>query len=152
MTAIFIDGDACPVKDEVYRAAEKRGLKVFVVANTYIRTPAVAESVVVSGAGDAADDYIVAHAAPGDCAVTADIGLAARLVKAHVAAISPAGRLFTEDNIGSAVAMRDILKGIRQQTGREIGPKPFSDHDRRRFMKEFSQLLDRLARTGGKDK
>lgn len=146
MTAIYVDGDACPVKEEVFRAAEKRGLKVFVVANTYIRTPPVAESVVVKDGLDAADDYIVEHARPGDVVVTADIGLASRSLKTGAAAMAPTGREFTDDNIGSALASRDILKQIRQATGRETFSRPFSDKDRRKFMKEFSQLLEALAR------
>jgi len=144
VTTIYIDGDACPVKEEVFRAAEKRGIRVFVVANTHIRTPAIAESVVVKDGLDAADDYIAEHAVKGDAVITADIGLAARCVKSGAACISPTGKFFTEENIGSAVATRDLMKHIRQVTGKELGPRPFSDKDRRRFMKEFSQLLDRL--------
>jgi uncharacterized protein len=146
MTTIYIDGDACPVKEEVFRAADKRSLKVFVVANTYIHTPPCAESVVVKGNLDAADDYIAEHSGPGDAVVTADIGLASRALKTGAAAIAPTGREFTDENIGTALATRDIMKQIRQATGREIGPKPFSDKDRRKFMKEFSQMLEALAR------
>ncbi len=146
MTAVYVDGDACPVKEEVYRAAEKRGLRVSVVANSYIRAPACAECVVVAGGENAADDWIADRCEEGDAVVTADIALAERCVKRGAAAMGPSGREFTEDNIGAAVGMRDLMKHIRQATGREIGPKPFSDRDRRRFMREFSQLLDRLTR------
>ena len=146
MTVVYIDGDACAVKDEVYRAAEKRSLPVLVVANSYIRVPACAECIVVDGGQDAADDWIAQRCEPGDAVVTADIGLASRCVKKGAAAIGPTGREFTEDNIGAAVGMRDLMKQIRQASGRELGPKPFSDRDRRRFMSELSQLLDRLAR------
>jgi len=148
LTTIFIDGDACPVKEEVFRAAAKRGLGVKVIANTPMRTPPNVEVVVVDGGMDAADDWIVEHSAAGDAVVTADILLASRCLKTGAAAIDPRGREFTENNIGSAVGMRDLMKHIRQVTGREIGPKPFGERDRRRFMKALSALLDRASLGG----
>ncbi len=140
-----------PGEGRGYRAAAKRSLAVFVVSNGYIQVPAGAECVVVGSGQDAADDWIADRCGTGDAVVTADIGLASRCVKSGAAAMSPTGREFTDDNIGAAVGMRDLMKQIRQATGREIGPKAFSDRDRRRFMREFSQLLDRLSRTRDTD-
>ena len=146
MTTIYIDGDACPVKAEIYRAAAKRGLRVVLVANVRVGAPSSVEVVVVGAASDAADNWIAAECRGNDVVVTGDIPLASRAIKAKARAINHKGREFTEDNIGEALGMRDLMKHIRQVTGREIGPKPFSQKDRRRFMQEFSRLLDTLMR------
>ena len=145
MTTVYVDGDACPVKSEVYRAAAKRGLSVVLVANVRVGAPAGVEVVVVGAASDAADDWIASECREKDVVVTADIPLASRVLKAGAYAIGHKGRLFTENNIGEALGMRDLMKHVRPVTGREIGPKPFSDRDRRKFMQEFSALLDSLA-------
>jgi len=146
MTTIYIDGDGCPVKSEVYRAADKRGLPVYLVANVRVGAPTGVEVIVVGAAADAADNWIAEHCGQGDVVVTGDIPLASRALKAGARAIDPRGREFTDDNIGEALGMRDLMKHIRQVTGREIGPKPFSDKARRKFMEGLSRLLDRLAR------
>jgi len=148
MTTIYIDGDACPVKNEVYRAAAKRGLSAVLVANVRVGAPSNVEVVVVGEAMDAADDWIIERCGPGDVVVTADIPLASRALKKGARAVGHKGKEFTDDNIGSAMGMRDLMKHIRQVTGREIGPKPFSERDRRKFMEEFSRMLDELARKG----
>lgn len=146
MTIIYVDGDACPVKEEIYRAAAKRGLKVLVAAASFMRVPPNVE-VVVTGAGEGtADDWIAGHAGPGDIVVTADIPLASRALKAGAVVVDHRGKEFTDGNIGSALATRDLMKHIRQVTGKELGPKPFSDKDRRKFMREFSRLLELLVR------
>src|SRR5229473_3019039 len=110
MTSLFIDADACPVKDEVYRVAERYRLEVFVVSNSWIRTPRVAfiSSVVVGDGPDAADDWIAVRAGAGDIVITADIPLAGRALKAGAQALHPAGRPFTADNISGALASREV--------------------------------------------
>lgn len=147
MTTIYIDGDACPVKAEVYRAASRRSTGVVLVANARVGVPSGVEAVVVGWALDAADNYIAENCGAGDVVVTADIPLASRALKAGAHAIGHKGRQFTDDNIGEAMGMRDLMKHIRQVTGKEVGPKPFSDKDRRKFMQEFSQLLDSLSKS-----
>lgn len=104
------------------------------------------EVVVVGWALDAADNYIAENCRAGDVVVTADIPLASRALKAGAHAIGHKGRAFTDDNIGEAMGMRDLMKQIREVTGKEVGPKPFSDKDRRKFMQEFSRLLDSLTK------
>ena len=146
MTTIYIDGDACPVKTEIYKAAAKRGLRVVLVANVRVGAPPNVDVVVVDSASDAADNWIAEQCHENDVVVTADIPLASRALKAKASAIGHKGRLFSEDNIGEALGMRDLMKHIRQVTGKEIGPKPFSPKDRREFTREFSQLLDNLTR------
>jgi uncharacterized protein YaiI (UPF0178 family) len=148
MTTIYVDGDACPVKAEVFRAGAKRGLAVVVVANAHMRKPPGVEVVIVSSGMDAADDWIASHCAARDVVVTADIELASRVLKAGAAAIDPRGKEFTENNIGSAVATRDLMKDLRAMSGRELGPRPMADRDRRAFMKAFSALLERLRLAG----
>src|SRR5919199_470608 len=99
---IYVDGDACPVKEETYRVARRYGIKVFVVSNTPLRVPHedLIELVVVQGGFDAADDWIAEHAGAGDIAITADIPLADRCLKAGARVLGPKGHIFTEDSIG----------------------------------------------------
>jgi hypothetical protein len=131
----------------VYRAASRRSTGVVLVANARVGVPSGVEAVVVGWALDAADNYIAENCGAGDVVVTADIPLASRALKAGAHAIGHKGRQFTDDNIGEAMGMRDLMKHIRQVTGKEVGPKPFSDKDRRKFMQEFSQLLDSLSKS-----
>ena len=146
MTTIYVDGDACPVKDEVFRAGAKRGLAVSVAAASMMRVPPGVTLAVAGSREGAADDWIAERAGPGDLVITNDIPLASRALKAGATAIDCRGKEFTDDNIGSALGMRDLMKHLRQVTGKEMGPKPFSDRDRRKFMSAFSAILDRLAR------
>src|SRR5438105_8994336 len=115
MLSIYVDADACPVKDEVYRVARRYALRVAVVANAPLRVPADArvELVVRPGFG-AADDWIAEQAGPGDVVVTADIPLAARCLARGARVLGPKGHPFTENEIGSALAMRDLMEGLRQ--------------------------------------
>src|SRR5204863_239189 len=115
MTKIYIDADGCPVKDEVYRVAERYKLPVVLVANKRLNLPlnSLLEMVVVTGAFDAADDWIVENSKPNDIVVTADILLADRCVKKSVRALGPKGVEFTPDNIGSAVATRELMQDLR---------------------------------------
>ena len=148
MTALYVDADACPVKDEVYRVAERYALAVFVVSNSWIRTPRDPRitSVVVDEGPDVADDWIAERAGPGDVVITADIPLAQRALDAGAQALHPNGRLFTRDNIGGALASRAIgehLRSVGEITG---GPKPFAPQDRSRFLQSLDAAVVKARR------
>ena len=133
---IYVDADACPVKEEVYRVAARHRIPVSVVAQGFIRVPddPGIERIAAGSALDAADDWIAARAAPGAIVVTADIPLASRCVRAGAAVIAPDGRAFTEDAIGMALAMRDLMTDLRSAGGTTKGPRPFSPKDRSAFL------------------
>ncbi len=145
---IYVDGDACPVKDEVVRVAGRYGLTVYMVSNEWLRMadgPLVRRVVVAEGA-DAADDWIAAHIGPGDIAITADIPLAARCLAAGVRAIGPTGRPFTEDGIGAALATRDLMAQLRE-TGDVVGGNPpFGKKDRSRFLGALDAAIQAARR------
>src|SRR5579864_5767641 len=145
---IFIDADACPVKDEVYKVAARYGLKTFVVSNSFIQIPKspMIERMIVDAGPDVADDWIAEHTEPGDIAVTNDIPLADRVLKAGGAAIAPNGRLFTPDSIGSALAQRSIMEHIRSTGEITGGPKPFGPADRSRFLQALDEAVNREKR------
>ena len=126
MTKIYVDADGCAVKEEVYRVAERYKLPVVVVANKRLNVPleSVVEMVVVTGAFDAADDWIVENSKPNDIVVTADILLADRCLKKSVRVLGPKGVEFTSDNIGSAVATRGLMQDLRQMGEMHGGPTP----------------------------
>ena len=132
---IYVDADACPVKAEVVKVAERHGLAVVFVANAWLpvpRAPRVRVQV-VSGAFDAADDWIAEQARRDDLVVTADIPLAARCVKLGARVLGPSGKPFTADNIGDALATRELLADLRAY-GVGGGPPPFGPRDRSRFL------------------
>jgi len=145
---ILVDADACPVKEEVYRVAYRRGVAVKVVSNARLRVPqhALIERVVVSDAFDAADDWIAAEATRHDVVVTADILLAERCLKAGAAVIGNNGKPFTSAGIGAAVATRAIMADLR--VGGDIvgGPAPFAKADRSRFLQALDEALVRAER------
>src|SRR5882724_7613927 len=145
---IYVDADACPVKDEVYRVAARHSLPVTVVAVGFIRVPqdpAIAR--VAAGAGpDAADDWIVAHAGAGDIVITADIPLASRCVKAGAEAIAPNGRPFTEESIGMTLAVRNLMTDLRSSGEVTGGPKSFAPRDRSAFLSALDQTIRRIQR------
>lgn len=143
MSEIFVDGDACPVKDEVYAVAARLGLAVVVVANQRINVPRDlgVEMIVVPEGPDAADDWIAEEIRAGDIVVTADIPLAARCLEVGAFALGTNGREFTADSIGGALATREIKANLRETGGPASGPAPMSNRDRSRF----SNALDRLA-------
>ena len=147
---IFVDADACPVKAEVYRVAERCGLHVFVVSNSWIATPRAAyiERVVVDAGPDAADDWIAERAGPGDIVVTADIPLADRCLKAGAQAIRPDGRAFTHDSIGSALAGRSVGEHLRSIGVATAGPPPFGPRDRSAFLQALDRAVTVARRTG----
>ncbi len=148
MTRILVDADACPVKDEVYRVAERHGAKVSIVSNSHFRVPVLpwVERVVVSDGFDAADDWI-ADAAAKDCVVvTADILLADRCLKAGATVLAPNGKPFTGASIGGAIATRAIMADLRAGGDQLGGPPPFGKNDRSRFLQALDAALVRLAR------
>ena len=147
---IYVDADACPVKREVYKVAERHGLKVRVVTNggvTVPRDPRI-ELVIVGAEPDAADDWIAGRAGPGDIVVTADVPLASRCVKAGACAISPKGRAFTEDSIGLALATRNLMTDLREAGEVTGGPRPFSPRDRSAFLSALHEAIVRLKTEG----
>jgi uncharacterized protein YaiI (UPF0178 family) len=147
-TAIYIDADACPVKAEIYRVAERYGLKVYVVSNSYLgvpRDPRV-ELVVVSDGFDAADDWIAQRAGPGDIVVTADIPLADRSLKAGAAVIGNSGVAFTTSSIGMAMASRELMSTLRAMGETTGGPKPMTQRDRSRFLSALDETVQKLRR------
>ncbi len=153
ITTLYIDADACPVKDEVYRVAARYGLPVFVVCNSWIRTPAdprITLTVVDEGP-DVADDWIAERAGPRDIVVTADIPLAQRTLSKHAQALHPNGRLFTADNIGGALASRAIGEHLRSMGEITGGPSPFSPADRSRFLQSLDAAVTRARRQSPAD-
>jgi uncharacterized protein YaiI (UPF0178 family) len=147
---IFVDADACPVKAEIYRVAERHGTKVFVVSNSMMAIPAAPwiERVIVGDAQDAADDWIAERAVRGDIVVTADVPLAARAVKTGADVIGPNGRAFTEASIGNTLATRDLMADLRSAGMITGGPKPFSARDRSAFLSALDLAIVRLKRAG----
>jgi uncharacterized protein YaiI (UPF0178 family) len=145
---IFIDGDACPVKDEVYRVARRHGMKVLVVANAPLRVPPddLIELVVVRGGFDAADDWIAEHIGPGDIAITADIPLADRCLRQGARVLGPKGHAFTEDSIGDALATRALMDMLRQGGQIGGGPAPFAKADRSRFLAKLDETIHAARR------
>lgn len=148
MTALYIDADACPVKDETYRVAIRHALPVFVVSNSWIRVPRDPKLtlVVVDAGPDAADDWIADRAGCGDVVITADIPLAGRVLKAGAQALHPAGRPFTPANIGSALASRSIGEHLRSMGEITRGPRPFTAADRSRFLQALDLAVLRARR------
>ena len=147
---LYVDADACPVKEEVYKVARRYGLKVFVVANAYIAVPRepLIERVVVEAGPDVADDWIAEHAGPRDVVVTSDIPLASRGLKAGAAALRPTGRPFDQASIGMALASREVAEHLRSFGQTTSGPPPFSPADRSRFLQALDEAVVRAKRTG----
>ena len=146
---IFVDADACPVKEEIYRVAERHKVPVSVVSNAPFRVPvgALVERVVVHGGFDAADDWIAERADAQCVVVTADILLADRCLKAGAAVLAPTGKPFTPASIGGAIATRAIMADLRAGAdGLMGGPKPFAKADRSRFLQALDEALVRLRR------
>jgi uncharacterized protein YaiI (UPF0178 family) len=148
--AIYVDADACPVKAEVYKVAERLGIPVYVVANAAIavpRDPMVTRIVVAEGP-DVADDWIADRAGRGAVVITADIPLAGRCVRAGADVIAPNGRTLTDDTIGMALATRNLMDDLRSAGQTTGGPKPFSPRDRSTFLSALDLAIVRLKRAG----
>ena len=145
---IFVDADACPVKPEIYRVAERYGLKVYVVANAFMAVPRsdMIERVIVAEGPDIADNWIAERATETDIVVTADIPLAGRCIKIGATVIGPTGKPFTEDSIGMALATRDLLTDLRSAGAVTRGPPPLSRQDISRFLSALDLAVTRLKR------
>jgi len=145
---IFIDADACPVKDEVYKVAARYGLKTFVVSNALMQIPAtpMIERVIVDAGPDIADDWIAERAQGGDVVITNDIPLADRVLKNGAAALAPNGRRFTPDSIGSALAGRMIGEHLRSMGEITGGPKAFDRNARSKFLQALDEIVSKIVR------
>ena len=143
MIEIFVDGDACPVKDEVYGVAARYGLSVSVVANSHMYVPRDlgVEMIVVDGTPDAADDWIAEHVRRSDVVVTADILLAARCLEVGARVLSTNGRAFSEDSIGGALATRELKSQLRESGVSTGGPPALSSRDRSRFLSKLDEMV-----------
>ena len=148
MLDIFIDADGCPVKDEVYRVAQRYGLTVYLVSNSWMRAPAAPwlRQVVVESGFNVADDWIVEHVAEHDIVITGDIPLASRCIAKGARALGLKGLPFTEDNIGGVLATRDLLHELREQGAKTRGPEPFAKQDRSRFLQALDTMIHAIRR------
>lgn len=145
---IFVDADACPVKDEVFRVAKRYGFKVYLVSNASIKIPkdVLVEMVVVKDHLDAADDWIAENIHDNDIAVSADIPLASRCLKNGARVIDPKGRVFTKETIGDALANRELSAYLRDMGDNTGGPPPFGKRDRSRFLQQLDGLIQAVLR------
>lgn len=148
MIKLYIDADACPVKNEVFRVARRHGLKVYLVANSPMRLPPdeFIQLIVVHEGADAADDWIAAHITGTDIAVTADIPLAARCLKKKARVLDPKGRVYSEDSIGDALANRELMAFLRDMGTVTGGPPPFEPKDRSRFLQRLDEQIHAIMR------
>jgi uncharacterized protein YaiI (UPF0178 family) len=148
LTRIYVDADACPVKDEIYRVALRLGVPVSIVAGNFIRVPEdpLIERVAAGSGMDAADDWIAERARAGDVVVTADIPLASRCVKAGAEVIAPNGKPFTEQSIGMTLAVRNLMTDLRSSGEVTGGPKSFAPRDRSTFVSALDQAIRRIQR------
>ena len=146
MSHIYVDGDGCPVKQEVYRVAKRYGLKVTLVSNARMRTPQEEwlQLVVVDGRFDAADDWIVEHVREKDIVISGDIPLASRCLEKGARVLAPTGRVFTPDSIGEALANRDLLTYLRDLGTLTGGPAPFEKRDRSLFLQRLDDTIQAL--------
>jgi len=154
MLHIYIDADACPVKNEVYQVAGREALDVTLVANSPMRIPESSRiTIEVVGEGfDAADDWIVEHLHPDDIVITADVLLADRCVKAGARVLGTSGKPFTEDNIGSIVATRNLMADLRGAGEITGGPRPLTKRDRSAFLQELDRMIQSIRRDRGADR
>jgi uncharacterized protein YaiI (UPF0178 family) len=145
---IYVDADACPVKKEIYRVANRYNLDVVLVANSWMRVPNEQWIVlkVVEDKIDAADDWIVEHVLSDDIVVTADIPLADRCLKKGSRVLGPTGKPFTESNIGQAIATRDLLSGLRDAGEMTGGPAPLNKQDRSLFLQQLDEVIQTIRR------
>ena len=148
MLDIYIDADACPVKEEAYRVAERYGLKVFLVSASGVRPPSTpnVEAVIAGDRFDAADDWIAERAGRGDIVITADIPLAARCVDCGARVITPQGRLLDERTVGNVRATRDLMAHLREAGTVTGGPAPFARKDRSRFLAALDEAVQVVRR------
>jgi uncharacterized protein YaiI (UPF0178 family) len=145
---IYIDADACPVKQETYHVAERYGLNVTLVANSWMRIPQQAwiKLIVVNDNLDAADDWIVEHICENDIVISGDIPLASRCLKKGALVLGTTGKEFTDADIGSSLAARDLLKELREAGAIFGGPAQFQKKDRSRFLQNLDRMIQRVRR------
>jgi len=145
---IYIDADACPVKNEVYRVAQRYELDVILVSNNWMNTPKSSRIIlkVVDGKFDAADNWIVDHVQADDIVITADIPLAARCLDKGAHVLGSKGREFTKNNIGDIMATREIMSNLRDIGTMTGGPAPFQKKDRSRFLQSLDQIIQAIKR------
>jgi len=145
---IFVDADACPVKNEVYKVAERYGLKVFVVANSFMYVPRsdMIERVIVPEGPDVADGWIVERVTANDIIITADVPLAGHCVRKGASVLSPTGKPFDDNSIGMALATRDLMTDLRSAGAMTRGPPPLSRQDISRFLSALDLAVTRLKR------
>ena len=150
MLHIYVDADACPVKEEIYKVAQRYKLQVTLVANSYMRIPGGdwVQLVVVDKGRDEADDWIVDHAATDDIVVTGDIPLAARCLDQGARALGHKGRPFTTENVGESLATRQLLSQLRDQGVMMGGPPPFAKKDRSLFLQQLDEMVNAITRDG----
>jgi uncharacterized protein YaiI (UPF0178 family) len=148
---IFVDSDACPVKNEIYRVAERYGLKVIVVANSFMSVPRsdMIERVIVTQGPDVADDWIVERVGDSDIVITADIPLAGRSLRKGATVLSPTGKPFDDNSIGLALATRDLMTDLRSAGAVTRGPAPLSRQDISRFLSALDLAVVRLKKRIG---
>ena len=150
MTEIYVDGDACPVREEIYRVAARLRLNIFIVSNGSrpIRPPGTsnAKMVLVGDSADAADDWIAEHISAADICVTSDIPLAARCLKKGARVVSPTGKHWTQANIGNALAGREIARHLRELGANTRGPAPLTKRDRSRFLSALDTAVQAALR------
>lgn len=151
MLDIYIDADACPVKQETYRVARRYGLKVFLVSNSWMRVPESGriKLVVVDKGPDVADDWIAEAVETDDIVITGDIPLASRCLKKGAMAIGNTGRPFTENNIGDVLSLRNLLHDLREQGMITSGPKPFEKKDKSRFLQALDEMIVKAKKRNG---
>ncbi len=145
---LYIDADACPVKNEAFRVARRHGLKVYLVSNSSMRIPPeeFIELIIVQEGFDAADDWIATHITENDIAVTADIQLAARCLRKGARVLDPKGRVYSEDTIGDALANREFMAFLRDMGAITGGPPPFEPRDRSLFLQRLDELIHAIMR------
>src|SRR6266567_8988830 len=147
-TRIYVDADACPVKDEIYRVAARHGVPVSMGAGNFIRVPQdpLIERIAAGSGMDAADDWIAERVGPGDIVITSDIPLASRCVKAGAEVIAPNGKAFTEASIGMTLAVRNLMTDLRSSGEVTGGPRSFAPRDRSAFLSALDQAIRRVQR------
>jgi len=148
MSEILVDADGCPVKEEVFQVAKRHGLKVTLVANSWMRTPDEdwIELVLVNDSLDAADDWIADHVTKDDIVITGDIPLASRCLEKGAHVLGPKGRVFTEDSISGFLASRELTSHLRELGLMTGGPAPFIKKDRSRFLHALDEIIRTVER------
>jgi uncharacterized protein len=150
MLTIYVDADACPVKDEVYKVADRYKLNVFLVSNQYINIPfnPRIQIQVVDGGFDAADDWIVEQIEKGDIVITSDILLSDRCIKKSSRVLNPKGHELNDGNIGSALAGRELAEHLRDLGHKKTGPSAMSKTDRSNFLAKLDQIIQSIKKKG----